>query len=152
MAQQLGMLPKWPVPPPPTPCSLADPRLGEDSPKGTWLPKGRADRKGWRRPIFSGDESQKGSRTLGTALTCDASVFSWALSCPHLSRPGLTSREGRAGSPATGQCHTSLSPHHPGLQPLLKAVPGAHKEQRSLGLSPGLLWKAKVPPHLLSAD
>lgn len=48
-------------------------------------------------------------------------------------------REGRTGSSATGQCHTSLRPHHPGPQPLLKAVPASHKEEPSQGLTPRLL-------------
>ena len=54
------MLPRQSVPPPPTLCSPADPRLGEDSPRGTWL------QEVGRRQIVSGDEGQKGSCVWGT--------------------------------------------------------------------------------------
>lgn len=130
MAQQLGMLPRLPVPSPPIPCSPADPKLGEDSPKGPWLPNGRVDRPRRKKPYFLGEE-------VGLQLWCLRLLMDPKLPPPDQARPG---------SQATGQCHSSLSPHHPGPHLLLKVVPGSHKEERSLGLTPDLLATSPTFP------
>ena len=118
MAQQLGMPPRLLVSPPPTPCSPADPKWGEDSPKGPWFLWGEEDLSSQEMKVRKGAACEAGLQL------CSLSP----LMGPELSPPG----QARVGSPATRQCHTSLSPHYSALSRFSKLSQGLTKKS--------LLW------------